>query len=113
MFVWPGLVLQSATTDKEHLKKALRYVVHGVNAAKTVLARVDDQGEVVGEPFSLLTAEVPEKLRLCHAITYDSSQARALYGNVRLTQTSHPMMTLSRLIVGLGRAPEESQLECE
>ena len=113
MFVWPGIVLQSATTDKEHLKNALRYVVQEVNAVKTSLARVDDQGEVVGEPFSLPTTEVPEKLRLCHAITYDASQARTLYGNVRLTQTSHPMMTLRRLIVGLGRAPEGSQLECE
>ena len=56
---------------------------------------------------------VPGVLRLCLAITYDSSQPRTLLGHVRLTQTDHAHMTLRRLIVGLGRAPEGSQLEVE
>jgi hypothetical protein len=59
------------------------------------------------------TPEVPKKLRLTYAITYDSSQARTLYGRVRLVQTDHMHMTLRRLIVGLGRAPEGSQIEVE
>ncbi len=33
----------------------------------------------------MVTTEVPHKLRLTDAITYDSSQARTLYGIVRLT----------------------------
>jgi len=87
-------------------------MVQGVGAT-IQLVRVDDKGEAVGEPFSLPAAEVPSKLRLCHAITFDSSQARTLYGNVRLTQTSHPRMNLRRLIVGLGRAPSGEQVEVE
>ena len=50
--------------------------------------------------------EVGEKLLLSHAITYDSSQARTIYGPLRLMQTDHKMMTLRRLIVGVGRAPD-------
>ncbi len=112
MKLWPGIVLQAATTDRKHLKNALRYKVQEVTSESIQLARVDDEG-VVGESFSLPTDDVPGKLRLTHAITYDSSQARTLYGNVRLTQTSHPRMNLRRLIVGLGRAPASEQMEVE
>jgi hypothetical protein len=121
MLLWPGIVLQSATTDRKNLKNALRYMVQSVTESPespesltgTVLVKVDDECKVIGEPFSMVTAEVPQKLRLTHAITYDSSQARTLYGTVRLTQTSHPRMNLRRLIVGLGRAPLGEQLEVE
>ena len=108
-----GIVLQAATTDRKHLKNALRYRVETIAHDTTELVQCNDRGEAVGGPFSLPTADVPALLRLCHAITYDSSQARTLYGGVRLTQTSHPRMTLRRLIVGLGRAPEGAQIEVE
>ena len=55
--------------------------------------------------------EVGEKLLLSHAITYDSSQARTIYGDLRLMQTEHEMMTLRRLIVGLGRAPDGNKVQ--
>jgi hypothetical protein len=113
MKLWAGILLQAATTDRKHLKNALRYNVLDTPRETTELVNVNDLGEAVGEPFSLPTANVPAVLRLCHACTFDSSQARTLYGNVRLTQTSHPRMTLRRLIVGLGRAPEGAQLEVE
>ena len=113
MKLWVGVVLQAATTDRKHLKNALRYKVIIVTKETTELVQCDDRGEAVGKPFSLPTADVPASLRLCHAITYDSSQARTLYGNVRLTQTSHSRMNLRRLIVGLGRAPEGAQIEVE
>ena len=111
--LWPGLVLQAAITDRTHLINALRYRVVEVTEETTLLVRVNDTDEVVGEPFSMPTENVPLKLRLTYAITYDSSQARTLYGNVRLVQTDHSHMTLRRLIVGLGRAPEGRQLEVE
>jgi len=113
MKLWPCLILQAATTDRKNLKNALRYRVLATSHDKTELACVNDNGEAVGEPFSLTTADVPGVLRLCHATTYDSCQSRTLYGNVRLTQTSHPYMNLRRLIVGLGRAPEGQQIEVE
>ena len=69
MKLWPGLVLQSATTDRKHLKNALRYAVAASTVETTQLVRVNDAGTAMGEPFSLPTAEVPVKLRLTHAIT--------------------------------------------
>jgi hypothetical protein len=111
--LWPGILLQSTVTDRKHLRNALRYKVVDVTEEACGLVRVNDEGEVVGEQFTMQTQEITQKLRLTHAITYDSSQARTLYGQVRLVQTDHRHMTLDRLIVGLGRAPGGSQLEVE
>ena len=113
MKLWPGITLQAAVTDRKHLKNALRYQVLEVTEETCSLARVNDEGKGVGEQFTMPTPEVPKKLRLTYAITYDSSQARTLYGHVRLVQTDHMHMTLRRLIVGLGRAPAGIQLEVE
>ena len=54
--------------------------------------------------------EVVRDLRLQHAITYDSSQARTIYGPLRLEQTDHRHFSHRRLIVGLGRGPVGSQI---
>jgi len=113
MKLWPGIVLQAAVTDRKHLKNALRYKVIEVTEETCTMARINDEGTTAGEPFTMATSEVPKKLRMTYAITYDSSQARTIYGRVRLVQTDHPRMTLRRLIVGLGRAPEGSQIEVE
>jgi hypothetical protein len=113
MKLWPGIVLQAAVSDRKQLKNALRYKVLEVTEETCTMVRINDEGTTAGEPFTMATKEVPKKLRLTYAITYDSSQARTLYGRVRLVQTDHRHMTLRRLIVGLGRAPEGSQLEVE
>jgi hypothetical protein len=113
MKLWPGLILQGATTDQKHVWNALRYRVLAVSPTAVKLAHVNDDGEQKAEPFELLTTVVADKMRLTYAITIDSSQARTLHGNVRLTQTSHPHMSLRRLIVALGRVPHGSQIEVE
>ena len=116
MRLWPGIVLQAAVTEKRggyNHKNALRYRLRSVTPEAAELACIKDCGEEVGEPFAMPTALLPYKLRLTYAITYDSSQARTLYGKIRLTQTGHPHMTLRRLIVGLGRAPEGRDVEVE
>ncbi len=77
------------------------------------LIQVNDKNEIVNEPFELTFEELGQKLLLSHAITYDSSQARTIYGALRLTQTSHKHMTLRRLIVGLGRAPNGALVQVE
>ena len=77
------------------------------------LGEGQDAGADERQPFGLPTQNVPGLMRLTYAITYDSSQSRTLYGTVRLAQTDHSKMTLRKLIVGLGRAPEGSQLEVE
>ena len=73
-------------------------------------------GEQVNKlPYSIkvLLEDIPKKFKLSYAIPYDSSQGRTIYGKMRLTQTDHFGMTLRRLVVGLGRAPEGRQLEVE
>ena len=116
MRLWVGIVLQSAVTEKTarfELKNALRYRVRHVTEATTELVRIDDRGKELAPPFTLPTPIVPYKLRLTFAITYDSSQARTLHDGIRLTQTRHPRMSLRRLVVGLGRAPDGADVEVE
>ena len=107
-FLWPGLILASATTDRL-LKNGLRYKILEVGET-TSLQRVDDEGRAKGEPFQMPEKEVVRDLRLQHAITYDSSQARTIYGPLRLEQTSHRHFSHRRLIVGLGRGPVGRQI---
>jgi len=113
MRIWPGIVLMGACTDKAHIKNAIRYKVVEMKEKGATLTQVNDKNEMVNKPFELNFEEVGQKLLLSHAITYDSSQARTIYGPIRLTQTSHKHMTLRRLIVGLGRAPDGALVEVE
>ena len=106
-FLWPGLILASATTERgsrANLKNGLRYRILEVGET-TTLIRVDDEGLAKGEPFQMKEKEVVRDLRLQHAITYDGSQARTIYGPLRLEQTRHRHFSHRRLIVGLGRGP--------
>ena len=75
--------------------------------------QITDKDLDAEKPFHLTLHEVGEKLLLSHAITYDSSQAKTIYGPLRLVQTNHKMMTLRRLIVGLGRAPDGSFVQID
>ena len=116
MRLWPGIVLQASVTEKRggyNIKNALRYRVRAITQEVTELVGIEDCGAETGEPFTMPTPLVPYKLRPTYAITYDSSQALTLYGKIRLTQTGHPHMSLRRLIVGLGRAPEGCDVKVE
>ena len=108
-YLWPGLILASATTDRQHLKNGLRYRIVEVGETMS-LQHVNDEDKTQGEPFQMLEKEVVRDLRLQHAITYDSSQARTIYGPLRLEQTSHRHFSHRRLIVGLGRGPVGQQI---
>jgi hypothetical protein len=105
MRIWPGIVLIAAATDKDNVKNGTRYKVLEISSS-VKLDQINDKDHEFGKPFELTQQAVGEKLLLSHAITYDSSQARTIYGPLRLLQTDHKMMTLRRLIVGLGRAPD-------
>ena len=95
----------------KRIKNGARYQVFDIVQDVITLYQVNDKDEQVGETFTMTPQEVGEKLLLSHAITYDSSQARTIYGNLRLMQTDHKMMTLRRLIVGLGRAPDGNKVQ--
>ena len=84
----------------------MRYKVLDIAAETVKLDKINDKDEECGKAFDLSREQVGKKLLLSHAVTYDSSQARTIYGPLRLLQTTHQMMTLRRLIVGLGRAPD-------
>jgi len=117
IIVWPGIVLQSAVTTSSKtltLKNALRYKVRTVSADLTEIVQINDtDAEDPTKIYTIPTKNLSRQMRLTYAITYDSSQSRTLHGGVRLTQTRHPRMTLRRLIVGLGRAPEGADVEVE
>jgi hypothetical protein len=113
MRVWVGLVLMAVCgSSHKVLKNGLRYRVEGLGESLTLL-RVGDKGEQRGEPFTLAVAEVAKNLRLTHAMCYYATQARTIYGQLRLAQTSHRMFTLTHLIVGLGRGPCGDDIEVE
>jgi hypothetical protein len=94
------------------LKNGLRYEVLELGEAFG-LRNVGDDGEARGEPFALALDEVAKKLRLTHALCYFSTQARTIYGPMRLEQTSHPRFEMTYLIVGLGHGPTGADIEVE
>ena len=72
-----------------------------------------DEDEQVGDSFFLSKEELGSKMRLSHAITYFSSQARTIHGPLRLAQTSNRRFTIRHLIVGLGRGPISTDIEVD
>ena len=111
MRIWKGIVLIGATTDKKCIKNGTRYEVTDIASGIIKLDQINDRDEEFGKAFEMVPEEVGEKLLLSHAITCDSSQARTIYGPLRLMQTDHEMVTLRRLIVGLGRAPDGDMVQ--
>ena len=119
MKVWEGIVLMARCGSKEkHLKNGVRYKIvavtdEGEEGHYFELRRVKDQGELVGESFLMSKEELGSKMRLTHAVTYFSTQARTIVGALRLAQTSSRLFTLRHLIVGLGRAPIGAHVQVE
>ena len=111
MRVWKGIVLMAIVgSAHKQLKNGLRYRVEEISEPMK-LVRINDAGEVHGEPFSMAHDDVARDLRLTHALCYYSCQARTIHGPLRLAQTSNPHFTLRHLVVGLGRAPTSENVE--
>ena len=116
MSVWSGAILMARVDSKDAgLKNGLRYRVDRVGEAMVWLVQLnkDDEVPAGGVSFEMLKVEVAAKLRLTHAITYFSSQARTIQGSLRLLDTASQYFTLRHLIVGLGRAPNGSDVQVE
>ena len=77
------------------------------------LIQVNDEGTEIGASFVMDKRELGSKMRLTHAITYFSSQARTIVSGLRLAQTDSKLFTLRHLIVGLGRAPIGADVQVE
>ena len=121
MKVWEGIVLvaRCGSTEK-FLKNGVRYKLLAIIAEsdtedyeaasqKIEMTAVDDEDKPTGTSFELTREELGSKMRLSHAITYFSSQARTVHGGLRLTQT----ITCRHLIVGLGRGPVGADIQVE
>ena len=83
------------------------------SAAEFGMVCVNDKGERVSGTFMMPEADLVRTMRLRHAFTYYSSQARTITGELRLCNTNHRHFTLRHLIVGLGRAPSGHFVQVE
>ena len=114
MHVWPGIVLMARTkADNKTIKNGQRYQVVGLCNEEFKLAAIDDDGTLSDDVFPLSEAELARNMRLTHAITYFSSQARTIGGGLRLADTDSPRFTIRHSIVGLGRAPNGCDVNVE
>jgi hypothetical protein len=105
-------------SNEKHLKNGVRYKAVQIRDEDDEdpnfeLRRVKDQGEVVGESFLMTKEELGCRMRLTHAITNFSSQARTIVGGLRLAQTTSRLFTLRHLVVGLGRSPIGADVQVE
>jgi hypothetical protein len=121
MRIWDGIVLMArvkggmlkikhAGGDWVTLQNGRRYQVVAIAvtedcATEFEMACVNDKDEKVSETFMMSEEDLARTMRLTHAFTYYSSQARTIRGELRLCDTDHRHFTLRTLIVGLGRAP--------
>ena len=81
-----------AITEEEDQDNALTHMFE--------LIAISDEDEHVGNSFFLSKEEMGSKMRLSHAITYFSSQARTIHGLLRLAQTSNRRFTIRNLWSG-------------
>ena len=77
------------------------------------MVAVKDEDAPVGDSFVLTPGELGSKMRLSHAMTYFSSQARTIHGALRLAQINNRLFTLRHLIVGLGRGTVGAGIQVE
>ena len=119
MNFWEGIALMARCgSNEKHLKNGVLFKIveitdEGDEDPNFEPRRVKDQGELVGDSFLMSKEELGSKMRLTHAITYFSSQARTIVGGLRLSQTDSRLFTLRHLIVGLGRAPIGADVQVE
>ena len=112
MYVWPGIVLMARCKSADpKVTNGIRYLVSGVLDGDFELAPIDDHDAATGASFRMDAAEMGVKMRLTHAITYFSSQARTIHNGLRLTDTDKARFSIRHLIVGLGRAPVGGNVE--
>ena len=117
MYIWVGIILMarcnSTANNSTTIKNDLRYKVLSIMDEAYELVHIDDGGEEKGERSPLTEAELASKMRLTHAITYFSSQARTITGGLRLADTNSRRFTIRHLIVGLGRAPNGCDVQVD
>ena len=100
-------------SEDQKLKNGFRCMVLSLEGESVELVKLDKDDAASGDSFELSVLDVANKLRLTHAITYFSSQARTITGSLRLTETKSKNFNIRCLIVGLGRAPNGWDVQVE
>jgi len=127
MKIWEGIILmarvQGTLKIKQpkgspfNLQNGRRYQVVSIavteDDSEFEMACVNDKDEFVSETFMMSKQDLAKTMRLTHAFTYYSSQARTIRGALRLCDTDHRHFSLRHLIVGLGRAPRGHVVQIE
>ena len=130
MKIWEGIVLMARVSGTCSIKQpsceaftlqnGRRYKVISITTAdsheiepKFKMACINDKDEEVSATFMMSEQDLAKTMRLTHAFTYYSSQARTIRGDIRLCDTDHRHFTLRHLIVGLGRAPRGDVVQVE
>ena len=129
MKIWEGIVLMArvkggmlkikqAGGDWVTLQNGRRYMEVAIavtedDSTEFEMACVKDKNEKVSATFTMSEEETAKTMRLTHAFTYYSSQARTITGELRLCDTDHKHFSLRHLIVGLGRAPRGDVVQVE
>ena len=129
MKIWEGIVLMARVNGMLKIKQTnggpfnlqngRRYQVVSIAVAEDdaepefEMACINDKNEKVSETFMMSKQDLSKTMRLTHAFTYFSSQARTVRGDLRLCDTDHRHFTLRHLIVGLGRAPRGDVVQVE
>ena len=127
MRIWEGIVLMARVKGMLKIKTAggdyqlqngRRYQVMAIaitedSSTEFEMACVNDKDEKVSETIMMSEEDLARTMRLTHAFTYYSSQARTITGELRLCDTDHRHFSLRHLIVGLGRAPRGDVVQVE
>jgi hypothetical protein len=127
MKIWEGIILMARVQDGSlnikqtdnstvTLKNGKRYQVVAIaikedDSTEFEMVCVNDKNDKLGETFMMSEEDLARSMRLTHALTYHSCQARTIIGDIRLCQTNHRLFTLRHLIVGLGRAPQGNTVQ--
>ena len=111
MNIWKGIVLIGATTDKKCIKNGTRYKIIDIVQNVITLYQINDKDEQQCDTFTMTPQEVGEKVvakprhYLCFESGKDDLWTFASHANIS------QMITLRRLIVGLGRAPAGNEVQ--
>ena len=91
MYLWPGIILMAKVPSEDRkLKHGFRYKVLNIGEFFIEVIKLDKDDAGSGDSFVLPKPEVASKLRLTHAITYFSSQARTITGSCLLYTSPSP-----------------------
>ena len=93
------------------MKNGLEYVIEDISPSSITFKKLDKEGKNIGEEMFMPNEDVSDNLLLSYAKTYHKTQGKTEYGTIRLAQTDAIHFSHRHLIVGIGRAPEGTNVQ--